>query len=464
MTLFRTNNLKQFTYFIVFLTSIAFLWSCDPESIIDNSNNNDLPKGLHYVYDDESLPEINIKISVDEWNKLLAWFDMNPDNEEYIVTNFSFKKDNNIHKADSTGLRLRGNTSRRRPEGNKGEKHNPQSPDWKHASFSVKFNKHIKGQKIAGQEKINLKWHKDDAMYVREMYCYDLFERAGVWTAPQASYTKLHLNVDKVSAYYGIYLMVEPVDNEFLKNRKQQFGDDQGFLWKANWGADFISADKNKMGLENITLSNTYTPVYDLKSRETDIQLAKTQLADFITKFNNKSGDDFEQWLVSTMDVELFLKTYAVNILCGMWDDYWNNKNNFYFYFNSSGKFFFIPYDYDNTLGTSLLMSDAGRQSVLNWGQKSHPLVRKVLAIEKYKNFYLQFLKNMINPENDLFYVTKSKTRIRNWHKLIENNISNDTGEDMEIIDKPASWGNCGFYRLLDDSNNFFVIKAASIP
>ncbi|MBN2766603.1 MAG: CotH kinase family protein [Paludibacteraceae bacterium] len=449
----------------------VFLWSCDPENVIVDKPVNDsvpvtdnLPKGLLYVYDDAALAEITINATVDEWNKLLQWFDMNPDNEEYIVTDFEFKKGKYLHKADSTGLRLRGNTSRRRPEGNKGEVHNPQNPDWKHASFSVKFNKYVKGRKIADQEKINLKWHKDDAMYVREMYCYDLFERAGVWTAPQASYSKLNVRVGNVSAYYGVYLMVEPVDNEFLQNRLAYFGDDQGFLWKANWGADFASADKNKMGLENVTLENTFTPVYDLKTREADIQLAKTQLADFITKFNSKKDADFEQWLTSVMDVELFLKTYAVNVLCGMWDDYWNNKNNFYFYFNSVGRFFFIPYDYDNTLGTSLIMKDAGRQNVLSWGQYSHPLVRKIIDIEKYKNFYLQFLRTLVHPDNDYFYVSKSKARILHWHQLIDEYISNDTGEDMEIIDRPASWGNCGFYRLLDDSNNFFVLKAASIP
>ena len=447
---------------------LSFFWSWDPESVIDidpdKSDSAALQTSLNFVYDDRALPEIQIKTTVEEWNKLLTWFDMNKDNEEYIVTDFSFKKGKYNFKADSTGLRLRGNTSRRRPEGVIGEAHNPEAPDWKHVSFSAKFNKYVKGRKIAGQERINLKWHKDDAMYVREMYCYDLFERAGVWTAPQASYAKLNLTVGSVSAYYGVYLMVEPVSKDYLENRKTQFGDDQGFLWKANWGADFVSADKNRMGLENVTLTDTYTPVYDLKTRETDIQLAKTQLADFITKFNSKTGTEFEQWLVSVMDVELFLKTYAVNVLCGMWDDYWNNKNNFYFYFNSEGKFFFIPYDYDNTLGTSLIMNDAGRQDVLNWGSKSHPLVRKILAIEKYKNFYLQFLRNMIHPDNDLFYVNKSKARIRNWHQLIGNHIANDTGEDMEIADRPASWGNCGFYRLLDDSNNFFVIKAASIP
>ncbi|MPN61355.1 hypothetical protein SDC9_209091 [bioreactor metagenome] len=47
---------------------------------------------------------------------------------------------------------------------------------------------------------------------------------------------------------------------------------------------------------------------------------------------------------------------------------------------------------------------------------------------------------------------------------MIRNYIPNDTGEDMQITDTPASWGNCGFYRLLGNSNNFFEVRAANIP
>lgn len=62
-----------------------------------------------------------------------------------------------------------------------------------------------------------------------------------------------------------------------------------------------------------------------------------------------------------------FLKTYAIrNVTVGMWDDYWSNSNNYYFYFDAAGKFYFIPYDYDNTLGTSLLMANSGIQDPLS--------------------------------------------------------------------------------------------------
>lgn len=167
------------------------------------------------------------------------------------------------------------------------------------------------------------------------------------------------------------------------------------------------------------------------------------------------------------MDVNLFLKTYAVNVMVGMWDDYWNNSNNFYFYFDAAGKFYFIPYDYDNTLGTSLLMTDSGIQNPLTWGKSDqNPLVSKVLSIPEYKTQYVKYLNDLIDKKYDLFYLDYSQQRIQKWQNMIAAHVSNDTGEDMSIIDVPASWGNCGFYRLRGNSStdNYFVRKASSIP
>ena len=203
-------------------------------------------KPIDYIFDISSLPIITIEISTSEWNNLLSYFDQNADNEEYILSNFSFNKDGVIFKTDSTGLRIRGNTSRRRPEGYKGEVHKKTNPDWHHASFSVKFNKYIKGKKLNGIEKINLKWFKDDAMYVREIYCYDLFERFGIWTAPQSSYCRLNIKIkeDASTAYFGVYEMVEPIDEDFLKHRKDKFIKTKGWLWKASTSADMVNTDK----------------------------------------------------------------------------------------------------------------------------------------------------------------------------------------------------------------------------
>jgi spore coat protein H len=423
-------------------------------------------EGTGYIYDINSIPCITLEISTAEWNKLLSYFDQNPDNQEYIHSNFRLLKDGKHLSLKDIGLRIRGNTSRRRPEGSKGQAHSSTKPTWHHASFALSFKKFVSGQEMAGAEKLNLKWFKDDATYAREVYCYDLFERFGVWTAPQSSYCrlKIKINEDTDTIYYGVYQMVEPVDKDFIKNRLIKFTDKEGNLWKSNWGADFKSSDKTQMGIENITLTQTYIPVYDLKTNESQLDAAKTQLADFITNLNSKTGADFKTWISEKMDVELFLKTYAVSVICGMWDDYWCNKNNFYFYFDSSGKFYFIPFDYDNTLGTSSIIKDSGRQDPLNWGNTNYPLVTKIIAIPEYKALYIGYLKELCNSNNDYFYVDKSMARIINWQNKVRPFVNNDTKEDTQILDTPASWGNCSFYRLLDQNNNYFKIRAANTP
>jgi spore coat protein CotH len=421
---------------------------------------------LTYIYDINSLPEIRLEITTAEWNNLLSYFDQNPDNEEYIKSDFSFLKNGTSNSLTNVGVRIRGNTSRRRPEGTKGQIHTAINTPWHHASFALSFKKFVKGQKMSGAEKINLKWFKDDATYVREVYCYDLFERFGVWTAPQSSYCRLTIKIkeDANAAYYGVYQLVEPIDKEYLKNRPGKFADSEGNLWKANWGADLKNTDPAQMGIESITLTSTYTPTYDLKTNDTALIAAKTQLSDFIFNLNTKTGDEFKTWISGKMDVELFLKTYAVNVMCGMWDDYWGNKNNFYFYFDSKGKFYFIPYDYDNTLGTSGIMSNSGTQDVLKWGNNTYPLMEKIIAIPEYKALYISYIKNLCNSNNDYFHIDKSMARIIKWQNFVSPYVNNDTKEDTQIIDKPASWGNCSFYRLLDSNNNYFKIRAANIP
>jgi len=436
------------------------------DSITFSNKTNPGVSPYSAFFDINSIPQITLEITTSEWNNLLVYFDQNPDNQEYIKSNFTFLKDGKSVSIPDTGIRIRGNTSRRRPEGTTGQSHNPINTPWHHASFALNFKQNFKSQTMSGLDKINLKWFKDDPTYVRELYCYDLFELFGVWTAPQSKYCRLSIKIkeDPDTVYYGIYEIVEAIDKQYLENRPGKYADSQGNLWKSNWGADFKKADKSLMGIENITLTSTYTPVYDLKTNDAALETAKTQLVDFITNLNFKTGDDFKNWVSVKMDIPLFLKTYAVNVVCGMWDDYWCNKNNFYFYFDSAGKFYFIPYDYDNTLGTSSILTNSGTQDLLNWGDNTNPLVKKIIAIPEYKVLYIGYIKELCSSNNNFFYVDKSISRINNWQNKIRNYVNNGTKEDTEILDKPAYWGNCSFYRILDNNNNYFKIRAANIP
>ena len=75
----------------------------------------------------------------------------------------------------------------------------------------------------------------------------------------------------------------------------------------------------------------------------------------------------------------------------------------------------------------------------------------------------MAYLKELVSPSNDLLHIDASQARIRAWHAMIAPYVANDTGQDMEIKDEPASWGNHSEYRLLDNNNNFFIRKRESI-
>ena len=48
---------------------------------------------IAYVFDINAVPEVTLEFTTAEWNKLLHYYDQNPQNEEYIVGNFTFVKD-----------------------------------------------------------------------------------------------------------------------------------------------------------------------------------------------------------------------------------------------------------------------------------------------------------------------------------------------------------------------------------
>ena len=149
--------MKFYSKYFLLIVSVFLIISCRNSEIIPikpeepkppvelvqqpYDNPYTLSASQKYIYDINAVPDINLEISTEEWNKILSYYDQNPHNEEYIVGNFSFNKNGTPEKLDSIGVRLRGNTSRRRPEGNTGEMHNATNPDWKHASFTVNFKK-----------------------------------------------------------------------------------------------------------------------------------------------------------------------------------------------------------------------------------------------------------------------------------------------------------------------------------
>ena len=290
-------------------------------------------EGLGWLFSGDDIPEFHLEVSLAEWNRLLGEFDKNKNTSEYIHADVLCNKGEEKIRIGDVGLRLKGNTSRRRPEGNEGMMHTAGQTGWHHCHYQLNFTKYNKdvAHELHGVKKLYLKWFKDDPMYVREVFCFDLFHRVGVWTAPHSAYCRLWIKVaeDPSETYLGVYNMIELVDGRYANARAKQFAFKDGFLWKCSSGASLSDASDHLIG------NDGSDKIYELKTQTAEYAAAKAQLQDFIKKGAGKGDENFKNWILEVCDVELLLKTYAVNVAVGMWDDYWKNKNNYYIYVNS---------------------------------------------------------------------------------------------------------------------------------
>ena len=446
-------------------------------------------ESLNYIFGTDSVAEITLTISRAEWDKLCANYDKNPKNEDCVHADFEMKKGNNTWQISDIGMRLRGNTSRQRPQ--VGEK-------YYQAHFKLDFEEWLgdsgEERKLAGCMKgLNLKRFKEDPTYVREVFGYNYFRKNGIWTAPRAGYAHLFINIeeddgDVTELNYGVYAMIEEINKQFLKERSEtlqttetlgggNFSDNKGDLWKCCWQSSngpSMATDYDgyrSFGVEEICLdeSKSLRYDYDLKTNKDELSRARSDFIDFIEELNNLgSEDEIKKFYESKMDVDLFIKTYACNVLLGMDDDYWRNHNNYYFYFDTTGKSYFIPYDYDNILGTNC-HTDTATKNPLDWGEGAYeaPLIEKLFLVPEFKQKYVNYLLNL--SESSVF-VEGSQAEITRLQTLVKDLIASDDIEyedtSKTIRDDVASWcSNYGKYQLLagDENNNYFKAKFNSV-
>ncbi|MBP3561551.1 MAG: InlB B-repeat-containing protein [Treponema sp.] len=482
-----------------------------------NPSYDSRTKALDSIFNPDELGEMVLVIDRSEWNKHLEYCDIDIEHEESVIAKgFYFAKDSKQWFFKDVGFRIRGNTSRRKPQDSAG--------NYIQSHFALDFEEWLTDEdKAANLDKklaksmrgVILKRFKDDSTYSREIYGYNLFRKNGIWIAPRASYTTLKIQIiddldldkdgDKAefeTVNYGVYGMIEEIKKRFLAERTEKQGGgnfvgNNGNLWKCTWKGckpNFVKKEANSIGEEKVepvrdssgkvVQFDKETFTYDYKGDKT-FEEGKTQLLAFMEELNNlpncNDGNNDEadiatikDFYTNKMDGDLFLRTYAINVILGMNDDYWVNNNNFYFYFDEDGKGYFIPYDYDNILGVSCVGDfDVGTKNPMEWGSLTdgqHPLIQKILQVPEYMQAYKTYL-DLYSNEQSYFDDDKSIAQITKWQSMIQNYINSpdlkykDTTSSFE--DKVADWcrDNCDVdYKIYTPSSlNYFTVRQKAI-
>jgi len=336
------------------------------------------------LYNDQLVPRIDITISPDT----LAWLyqDENLESDVEFSARFVFNDGTVCDTIDSIGFRLRGNTSRYSQK----------------KSFKISFNTFTDGGKYYGVEKLNLNGEHNDPSIMRAKVCWDILRKWNI-PAPRSNHVQLYINGN----YYGLYLSVEHIDEEFAKAR---FSNNDGNLYKCTYPADLVYLGPAP---DNYKYLSGDTRAYELKINEE--QDDYSDLANFIDILNNTPDEELVCKLDEVFNVYDYLKVVAVDILTGNWDGPLYNKNNFYLYHNTqTNKFEFIPYDLDNTLGVDWMGIDWTTRNVYQWSPDDapRPLYTRLMANQELRNQFTYYIKELVASTIDFDSLNTAMTQM----------------------------------------------------
>ena len=195
-------------------------------------------------------------------------------------------------------------------------------------SFSLKLDEVDERARLYGLRKLLLNSSEQDPTFLREMIGADMHARAGL-PAARIAHALVRLNgVDE-----GIYVVVEAIDKEFLQRHFGKYND-EGNLYEGPCCGDFVD------DVDHLELKDR---VKDGRTTEDLRALADVVLSAPDAELAAKLGE--------RLDLEGFIKGYALEALLDHWDGYSYKGNNYYMYDNpDDDRFVFMPHGMDRIL------------------------------------------------------------------------------------------------------------------
>ena len=354
---------------------------------------------LDLLYDDSQVAIIEISMDPEG----LIWMYDHVQSDSMHLSTVHFTNAYIDETIENVGFRLRGNTSR-----------NAQKK-----SFKLSFNTFEPGRKFYDVEKLNLNGEHNDPSIIRSKIAWDHYQQTGLATT-RAAHCAVYIN----DIYYGLYISIEHIDEEFLKNH---FEDDSGNLWKCLWPADLTYRGPNA---SDYYPYQDETRPYELKTNEDLYDYS--ELATLITTIHDSPQASFPDSLEQVLIVSDVLKYAAMNVLMGNWDDYWFLKNNYYLYHDPSlDRFRFIPYDYDNSFSIDWFNVDWTQVNPYSFmtieeaqgnSPGTRPLMEKIMGNTQYRNLYTHIIEYYRDNITDLSLwetqLDSLKSMITPWAEL----------------------------------------------
>uniref|UniRef100_Q01ZB4 Spore coat assembly protein-like protein n=1 Tax=Solibacter usitatus (strain Ellin6076) TaxID=234267 RepID=Q01ZB4_SOLUE len=323
------------------------------------------------LFDGTVLHEVRISMKAADWTALKAAYLTDTD---FNVDSLQWKGAGNL-TASVTNLTMhnRGHGSR-----------SPIKP-----GLHVSFDGVVKGQTFLGLPALELKPNTQDPSMLHERISMLLFNRMGI-PSSRETHTRFYVNGE----YIGVYLLVEYPDAALLS---RIFNETTGYLYNyvpgdwagaagGGWHFEYLGADLDKYA--SATVSTPFSPSNHTNAPDT------VTLEKLFRVINQEPDASFvsamtsEPQLGPLLDLKLFLthiavETYVADFDCILGDIFGANNFRFYRFVNKQLSQF-IPWDKDNAF-------DWTQRPVLQ-NANQNVLMRRLMAIPEYKNYYFQAL------------------------------------------------------------------------
>lgn len=415
-----------------------------PDYDIEEQNALDEFNKKYSMYDFFGVQNfIKIKIDMDknELYSLSQDYDAYPHHSSpiYHPCSITFSINDDSIALKKVGLRLKGNTSRRKFVSEDGYIYNTVhfkidfTEVFDQISYSEEEENRIDDRTFLGLKKIDIKWNKNyDTSHIKEYVASTIYREYGV-KSQNMGFAQVVLN----NVNMGLYISYETIDKQFIKrhySKAQNGGDLYKVCYTATGPADFKSAEVGKnVGEEdeNANNKNGFFPSYDIKTNKDETD--HSSLLNMIKVLNNSNSkiDDIE----NVIDLNQFIKYEAVSYVLGDPDDLRNNFNNSYLYFNKeTGLAEILPYDKDRMFGTTVDWNPTGNGMISanplsNWAQgaqieQSNPLYRKILSrpidgASTYIDTYMKLIKTIFEESENLDNFETTYNTVKDLYKDI---------------------------------------------
>lgn len=299
-------------------------------------------------------------------------------------------------------------------------------------SFKLDINEFVSGQNIAGIDKLNLHNIYHDPSFVREKMWYELAAEQGL-AAPRVNYAALYIN----DQYWGLYTVVEQVDEEFLQSR---FGPNEaGNLWKGDplGSLEWLGAG-----------ATPYQANYELETNETANDWSS--LVDLCDRLNNPAIGDLPAALNPVLDLASATTYLALCEATATLDTYIGRGHNLYYYRrDSDGRFAIVPWDANESFGGFAFSMGTAQLQALppEWllaPADRHPLAWRLWQnpdwFAAHRGAMRKVLAGGMQPDRALARATALRDLVRPWVRADHKKMYSDADFEAALTsDIPAA-------------------------